>query len=301
MKKNKLAPIVVFGFVRLESLRKTIDALKNNYLAKESDLILYLDGARNDNDKVKTDAVREYSKTITGFKNISICANDINKGLDPSVIAGVTEVLNQYGKAIVIEDDIVTTKNFLDYMNQALDFYENNPKVMSIGSYGLKIKKPRKYAYDVYAYERLSWGWGIWKDRWDSIDWEITDWEVFCKNKKEIRNFNKGGSDLFRMLKACKKGGNMWDIRMVYSQYKQNKISILPILSKSCNIGFGDGLSTHCHQKYSRYKINIDTTNKREFYFIEDLTINKKIHRRVYWYYSIPMRIYSLIRRKLNI
>mgnify|MGYP006309741777 CR=1 FL=1 len=124
--KLKLAPIVLFVYNRPEHTKRTIKALKNNKLAQESELFIFSDGEKSSNDYQNVKKVRKIINNIIGFKNIKVFESEINKGLADSVIDGVTKIINDYEKVIVLEDDLITSKNFLSYMNRALNFYEDN-------------------------------------------------------------------------------------------------------------------------------------------------------------------------------
>ena len=297
------APIILFAYIRLDTLQKTVLALQNNYLATQSDLFVFVDGPKNEEQKQKQKPLIEFLQSVDDFKSVHIEYSEVNKGLDPSIIAGVSSVIDKYGRAIVLEDDIVTTANFLDYMNQALNTYESDEKVMSISGFGLDVYKPKEYESDVYLFGRsTSWGWATWKDRWNSIDWEIKDWAEFKSDKHAIREFKKrGGSDMFSMLKTCMDGGGMWDIRFCYNMFKQNRFSIIPFSSKVENVGFND-LATHCKTvKYNRFKYTLDTSLKRKFIMPADLQLDNKIIKSRLKYQSLLIRLYSKIRNILNI
>lgn len=296
------APICLFTYNRLEQTKKTISALQQNYLAKESELFIFSDGGKNSVAKEKVLEVRRFIKTVEGFKKIEIIESPINKGLANSIITGVTKIINQYGKAIVLEDDLCTTANFLDYLNQALDVYKEDCKVISICGYGLKIKKPKKYTSEFYLYGRSSsWGWAIWKEEWNSIDWEVKDWSKFKTDKKAIRAFNYNGSDMFKMLKSTMEGnGNSWAIRFSYAQFRQNKYSIMPFESFVDNIGFSSA-GTNTKFKFSRFKTIRNKGIKRTFDFDIPMEVNKKIEKDCYKYHSITIRIYSRLRYLLGI
>lgn len=188
-------------------------------------------------------------------------------------------------------------------MNQALDVYESDDRVMSISGFGLKVKKPKGYDSDVYMFGRSSsWGWATWSDRWNTIDWDIKDWEQFKNSKQDIRRFLKsGGSDMFSMLETCMKGGDMWDIRFCYNMFRQNRFSIVPFLSKVENIGFG-GLATHCKTvHYNRFKYTLDNTSNHLFYMPTAIQPNSKIIKSRLKYQSFSLRLYSKIRNILKI
>ena len=129
-----LAPIIVFAFNRPEALKNTIESLLRNEESKDSDLYVFVDGARDNKlgEDEKVRQVQEYTKKINGFKSLHYTFSEKNKGLGNSIIQGVTQIINQYGKAIVLEDDLVFSTNFLSYMNQGLERYENNENVFSI-------------------------------------------------------------------------------------------------------------------------------------------------------------------------
>lgn len=129
-----LAPIVIFAFNRPEALQKLLDSLRMNSFYEESDKYIFIDGPRCEEDKAKVDEVVTIARKVAS--NISI--SPVNRGLGNSIIAGVSTIIAEYGKAIVLEDDLICAPNFLSYMNQALDFYENDNKIISICGYGLK-------------------------------------------------------------------------------------------------------------------------------------------------------------------
>lgn len=290
------APIILFAFNRLESLKRCVASLLENSEAADTDLIVFVDGARpnKEGEAEKVAAVREYIKSITGFKSKTYHFSEVNKKLGPSIIAGVTEVVNQYGRAIVIEDDLIASRNLLAYMNQGLDHYEQEKKVWSISGFGLKVRIPNGYDADAYFCPRsTSWGWATWKDRWNSCNWELKNWNEAVANGKAFNRW--GGSDCFGMLKGWHEGGNQsWAIRFCYNQFINDALSLFPIVSKINNEGF-DGSGTNCKQ-YNRYKFKFDTTDDKMFSLPESVSVNNCFLRQFLWYYSIPLRAYSKLR-----
>lgn len=288
-----LAPIIVFAFNRPEALKNTIDSLLKNEEAKYSDLYVFVDGPRlnkpNENEKVNQ--VKEYVKGICGFKSLNYFFSENNKGLGDSIILGVTQIINKYGKAIVLEDDLVFSTNFLSYMNQGLEKYEQEEKVFSICGYSNKIKIPKDYNFDAYFCTRSSsWGWGTWADRWNTVDWELKDWAKYSQMGKA---FNKwGGSDCFRMLRSVKEGwGNSWAIRFGFSQFIQNKLSLFPTKSKVKNDGF-DGTGTNC-KKWSRFKYDFDYIGSKDVLFPSEINLNHELYKSAMSYNTILIRLYS--------
>jgi hypothetical protein len=291
---NNLAPICLFVYKRLDVTQQTIEALQKNFLASESDLFIFSDGAINENATEKINQVREYVKTITGFKSVTIFESETNKGLANSIISGVTQIIEQHGKVIVVEDDLITSRNFLDFMNQALIYYHEKETIFSVSGFGHKLVLPKNYNYDIYLRGRpSSWGWATWQNRWTTVDWKVSDWEIFRHNTKMIKAFKAQGSDMFKMLEnSMSNVNNSWAIRFAYNQFKQNKLTISPVESKVRNIGFGD-TATHCKTQYNRHKINFDLSEKRNFIWKDDLFLESAINKQLIANNSFSSRIKS--------
>lgn len=290
------APIVVFGFNRPDALKNTISSLLRNKEAKDSDLFVYVDGPRigKEREREKVEEVKEYVKSISGFKSLRYTFAEKNKGLADSIIGGVSEVINQYGKVIVLEDDLVLMPNFLNFMNQGLEFYENNQSVMSVCGYTCKVNAPKDYLHDAYFFTRSSsWGWGTWKDRWEKVDWKLDDWDSVVANRNAF--VSSQGSDVFKMLSDCKHGKNhSWAIRFCYAQFVLKRLSVFPVKSLVDNEGFG-GDGTNC-KRYSRFKFELNEEKEHlTFRFPTDVKLHRSFFKQVMWYHSLPLRIWSRI------
>lgn len=289
------APIILFAFNRLGALRNTISSLLANEEAKDSELFVFVDGPRPHKlgEEEKVEAVRDYVRSIDGFKQVSYAFSEENKGLGASIIAGVTEIINKYGRVIVLEDDLVLARNFLSFMNQGLELYEKEQKVFSICGYTNKIEVPKGYRYDSYFCTRSSsWGWATWADRWNSVDWKLADWDSYiCR----VSAFNKwGGSDCWKMLNDWHNGKNQsWAIRFCFAQFLQDKLSLFPLISKVNNEGF-DGEGTNC-RKWSRFKFEFDKTRNKQFSFPSTVDLNPILYKSAMAYHGILIRIWSKI------
>ncbi|MCF0184854.1 MAG: glycosyltransferase [Bacteroidaceae bacterium] len=292
-----MAPIVIFAFNRPDALQRLADSLSKCVNYSESDKIIYIDGARNDTERERVNRVIDIARTITSDVHIS----PINRGLGASIIAGVTEVVNKYGTAIVLEDDLVPTPGFLLFMNEALERYAADSRIISICGYSLQVPRPEGYQGDVYLGERSSsWGWATWKDRWEVIDWTVADYESFRNDAAARRSFNRGGSDMAAMLDGYMQGRNRsWAIRFCYHQWRKGLFSVHPLRSLIGNEGFGAD-DTNCRQSYSRFRADFDT-DSRQWLMPTDLQPNDTILAAARKYHSIPKRIYSKIRSILHI
>ncbi len=287
-----LAPICLFTYNRLTELQQTVAALQQNFLASESELIVFSDGAKNAASQSKVDAVRQYIHTIIGFKTVQIIESPVNKGLANSIIGGVTQVLEQYGKVIVLEDDLITSRNFLDYMNQSLDFYASNDRILSVSGFSFSKSVLKTYTSDIsFGLRASSWGWATWKNRWEKIDWSVKTYRSFKCNWLKRWKFNLGGSDLSNMLDNQMAGEiDSWAIRFCYHQFQHNLLDVFPIQSKVTNIGFGTE-ATNNKRGCFRFSTTLDVSNVRVFSLLDKIKLNKSLLLKAYWPHSIFMRI----------
>ncbi|MEO6221493.1 MAG: sugar transferase [Ginsengibacter sp.] len=288
MKSFSLAPVLLFVYKRLDTLKVSIEALQQNKLAKESELFIFSDGPKSPQDEIEIDKIRKYIKVIDGFKNIYIFESTTNKGLANSIIDGVTQIINKYDKVIVLEDDLLTSPNFLAFMNQCLQHYRDDSKVFSVSGYTPFFKDVLNE--DVYFIKRSSsWGWATWKDRWNQIDWKVEDYNKFKNNPSQKRAFNSMGSDLSSMLTKQMEGKmNSWAIRWVYHQFKKDLFTVYPIVSKVRNIGFGTE-ATHTFDFFNRYETKTDVSGKESFNLVKPY-IDKNILKRFLKNYSLFTR-----------
>lgn len=239
----RYAPILLTVFNRADHAKKVLDSLAKNELAKFSELYIYSDGPRRPEEEEKVKAVREVLKNVKGFKKVTVVAAPKNKGLANSVIGGVTDIVNKYGRIIVLEDDLLTHKYFLTIMNQMLDYYESDEHIAAVTSFmqsTRQVKLPKNYTEDVFFNVRpCSTGWGTWKNRWEKVDWKVSDFDEFINNKARQKEFNMGGKDLTGMLQA-KMGGRVdsWAIRWTYHVFKNHLTAAQTTKSYIDNIGY---------------------------------------------------------------
>ncbi|MGJ7035738.1 sugar transferase [Anoxybacillus eryuanensis] len=296
---NKLAPIILFVYNRPNETLKTIEALKNNELAAESDLFIFSDAPKNRNQEEKVNEVRKIIDNIEGFKSVTVFKSDYNRGLSSSIINGVTSIIKEFGKVIVLEDDLITSQYFIRFMNEALDYYYVNKEIWSISGYTPKLTFPADYKASIYIVPRAcSWGWGTWRDRWEHIDWNITDYENFKKDKEKRQKFNLAGNDMSRMLDEQIKGYiDSWAIRWCYNQFKYGTYTVYPRTSFINNIGL-KGDATHGSFN-SKFETDLAMSYDIEF---ENVGLNYEILEQYSSYYNLSFVNYiGVVLKKLGL
>ena len=301
---NDLAPVILFVYNRPEHTRKTIDALKENRLARDTELFIFSDAAKNDAERTNVEKVRKHIKTLDGFKSRTVIEREENLGLAKSIVSGVTEIINKYGKIIVLEDDLITSTLFLNYMNYYLNYYKNEQKVFSITGFNYPeslLLVPDKYPYSIYfGYRCMSWSWATWINRWNKVDWEVKDYDKFINDKKLKKHFNRGGDDLMDMLKSqIENKIDSWAIRWCYAQSKNDAYCVYPVKSLVNNIGF-DGTGVHCG-KTNRFAIKTFSENL-DFQNPPVIEVNEYLAKQVrdIYRHNRKIRIGKLFRRLLS-
>lgn len=281
MEKSKYAPVVLFVYARPDHAKKTLDALAANDLAKESDLIIFCDGPKKEsavnNNRQVVELIKE-EKAAGRFRSVILNISERNRGLAKSIISGVSQVMDTYGRCIVIEDDVVTNPYFLTYMNNCLERFEKDKSIFSIAGFTYPLKALQKYPHDIYlSYRSCSQAWGCWKDRWDTIDWEVKDFRELSKSMKKRKQFNRGGNDLYRMLRHQMRGErDSWAVRFCYAQSKQNMYAVYPKETLTLHIG-GDGSGTHCQD--TGETVDYARLDGKRQILLEDVVIDKRVVR----------------------
>lgn len=300
MVKN-LAPIVLFVYDRLEHTKQTVEALKKNQLASESILFIYSDAEKDESNTRNVNQVREYIKTINGFKKVIIKKREVNWGLADSIIDGVTKIVKEYDKIIVLEDDMVTSPYFLKFMNEALSFYEHEKKVWHITGWNYPINTDG--LSDVFLWRfMICWGWATWSDRWKYFEKDV-DKTIRDFSKKEIEYLNLDNHDnaWLQVLANKKQKINTWAIFWYATICKQQGLCLNPSRPLILNIGF-DGTGQHCNEE-SHFSTKPANTNK--FIFTKDIQENTFVVDKIKKFQlssrkSFLVRVINKIKRMTN-
>jgi Glycosyl transferase family 2 len=238
------APILLFTYKRLWHTQECVKALQKNMMACDSELIVFSDGPRKSEDNAAVDSLRKYFKTIHGFKKVSVVERRENLGLAKSIISGVSEAVTKYGRVIVLEDDLVTSPFFLKFMNDALEYYQENERVISAHGYVYPVHATLPDTFFLRGAD--CWGWATWKRGWDLFEPDGKKLLSEIRTRNLERDFDFDGNYPYtKMLKDQTKGKNdSWAIRWHASAYLSGKLTLYPGKSLVRNIG-ADNSGTH--------------------------------------------------------
>ena len=245
---QNLAPIALFVYNRPEHTRRTVSYLQKNLLADESRLFIFSDAAKTDEDKAKVDEVRQLIKEVTGFKSVKVTERKKNLGLAESIISGVTQLVNEYDKVIVFEDDLLSSPYTLQFFNEALTRYKNEEKVMHIGAYMYHIDK-KGLPQTFFFRAATSWGWATWARAWKDFEPDV---DVLLQqfDPKKVSQFSiEGTMNFWKQLQGFKAGKNdSWAIRWYASIFLKGGLTLNPTISLVNNIG-NDGSGVHSNKE----------------------------------------------------
>ena len=291
---SNLAPIALFVYKRVSHLRQTIKYLQQNEYAKESDLLIFSDYPKSQSDIKCVEEVRNFCSNISNFKSVNIVLRHKNFGLAKNLVSGISEVLKKNDKVIVLEDDLVTDKFFLKYINDALIKYQNNYEVISVHGYVYPLKNNQDKTFFLKGAD--CWGWGTWKRGWNIYN-ENSEYlleNIKRNNLKKEFDFNNN-FNFFKMLKKTIKDKNSsWAIKWYASAFLNNKLTLYPPHSLIHNIGNdGSGTNSPKNKKYDNILKNIPIKleniqisesrklrHEFENYFNDQSSILKKIYNK---------------------
>ncbi|MEZ5003168.1 MAG: hypothetical protein R2730_09015 [Chitinophagales bacterium] len=262
-----LAPIILFVYNRPWHTEQTLLALSKNKLAKESTLYIYADGAQENTKEVdiqKIEKVRALIKSKQWCKEVNIVERTKNWGLAENIVDGVTKLVKEYGKIIVLEDDIVTSNNFLKYMNDALLHFKGTKQVMNIGGFWPETNPINS---DFFLIQYVNpWGWATWSDRWALFNKDSSYLINEIKSKNQIKKFNVDGTSDYAqfLIKNCEGEKKTWATNWYATVFTNNGLSLYPSKSMVRNIGF-DGSGEH----YTKVK-----KNEEDIFYVHQLSHN---------------------------
>jgi len=245
------APVVVFAYNRPLHLQRTLDALAGCRLAAQSEVHVFADGPKKPAAAAAVAEVRDVLAREAGagrFAAFHVHASDVNLGLANSIIRGVGQVIAQHDRVIVLEDDLLVSADFLEFMNDCLAFYQYDASVGAVTGF-CPLQTLSEECGDVFLANRnCSHGWATWKRVWDGVDWSASAAHRLHQDWKLRHAFNLEGNDRYDRLRRQLAGRiDSWSIRFGLSLFLRGLGTVYPAVNRVSNIGF-DGSGVHCGQ-----------------------------------------------------
>ena len=279
------APIAFFAYNRPGHTRKSLESLAANEGAAESELFIFCDGPKKPEDEEAVREVRMLVKSRKWCGKVNIVERNENLGLADSIIGGVTDIVNRYGNVIVLEDDLVIAPCFLKFMNEALEYYINEKKVMQISGNMFDVVVESK-ADAIFLPFTTSWGWATWERSWKHFDPIMSKYNKLKKDKALRYKFDiEGAYDYFNMLESQIKGNiDSWAIRWYLSVFMMGGLTLYPVRSLVRNIGF-DGSGIHCTtSSFKQNPENFEILFKHSIY-LPEISVTKDAYYQILKYF----------------
>lgn len=297
LKISDPAPVCVFAFNRPEHTRRTLNALSKSPLAAATSVTVFIDGARNDAEQPLVDAVAQVAAAQQGFARVEVVRREGNAGLAAAIEDGVSQMMATHGRAIILEDDILTSPAFLHYMNLALERYQDEPAVWHIAGYNEDVPAFRG-EQGAYLWRFMScWGWATWSDRWTQYTRD-PDALVDEFSAADIDRFNLDGAQDYWSQVLANQAGELktWAVFWYATIFRNRGLCLSPYFSYVENIGF-DGSGSHgvVNKSYTRGRLNTDVAPN----FPTQITENTDAVEQVKLYYLTKPTKFEKIRRKL--
>ncbi len=241
-----LAPIALFTYKRPEHTLRTLTALSENTLAQQSELFIFSDGIKatfSEKDLEAFNKTQEIIKSKNWCKKVTFIKRSENLGCANSIVKGVTQLLESYSKIIVLEDDMLTSPYFLEYMNDGLNLFQDNKSISSINGYSEGFIRDKNFPAYFLLNGADCWGWATWKDRWDDFIFDaqkIKD-QIIALNKVKIFEYGNHMSLIELQIKGAI---DAWDMQWHGSNVIKGRMGVYSNQTFIKNIGL-DGSGTH--------------------------------------------------------
>jgi hypothetical protein len=270
-----IAPLVLFAFNRPLHTKRLLESVAKSSIAKETTLIAYIDSPIEIKDLIPNQEVEKIIKNFLGFKSIVVIRRGCNFGLSKNIIGGITDVLNAWKSVIVLEDDLIVSPNFLEYMNDALNYYENKKNVWHISGY-TEYFGSDDLDKSFFWRTMHCWGWATWADRWQFFE-KNTDSLLEKFNPSMINNLNLDGAINFwdQVILNKKNKIDTWAIYWYATIFLNKGLCLNPYVSHVRNTGF-DGSGTNCKEG-NRKKLEHQLNQKGRFYPPKKIEENREV------------------------
>ena len=279
---KKLAPIIFICYNRFNHTLKSLNALKNNKLAKNSKIFIFSDGPKKKSDEKKIIKIRDLLKKIKGFKHKKLIFRKKNYGNKKNIISAINQVFKKYKKIIVVEDDLVVSREFLDFMNLCLNYYRNHSEIWHINGWSYPFLK--NFSDDVAFLKSMNcWGWATWKNKWSKISMK-EDKYISIFTKRMIHNFDIQSStnNWSQIIRNKKNFLSTWAVFWHATIFLNNGITVYPKYPLVKNIG-ADGSGRM--PKTNKYKNKLNG-NFKKFKLIEKIDVKKDFIEREFKYFQ---------------
>lgn len=250
---SQFAPIALFAYRRTVHLAAVLDSLEQCPEFAASPVYVFSDGPRDPAAAADVDAVRRML-AARARPNMTVVQAPHNRGLANSVIAGVNDLCERYGRAIVIEDDLIVSPALLTWFNSALEHYRDDTMVWQVSGHQFPAPQFGDRPSGMFLNLSTSWGWATWARAWRGFDVSSEGWNALLCDRALQRKFDLDDSYPYTDMLERQMHGmvDSWAIRWWWSMFRARALGLFPPRTLVSNIG-EDRTATHRPSRLVRF------------------------------------------------
>lgn len=297
LSSQPLAPIAIFAFKRPDHLRGTLESLLANPEVSSSPVYVFCDGPRRPDEASAVEQTREVARSLAPA-HTRFVMRDCNFGLRRSISEGVTDLVREFGKVIVIEDDLVISDQFIAFMNAGLDKYRDHDQVMQVSGHMFPISIPRAKE-PIFLPFTTTWGWATWRRAWEKFDGAGEGYAELQSRPDLRRKFNLDGAyPYFSMLEKQRSGKvDSWGILWYLSVFMHGGLVLYPRQSLVMNKGF-DGTGTNCSASSGQAGQHVGWIDISQISFSDNINIDTNSFTVIKQHLSMSKSLSHRLRRR---
>lgn len=242
-------PFAIFAFRRPDHLRALLASVEKCRRLEECAITIFCDGPRGADDAEAVEAARVVAREWASAHGAQVVERAENLGLARSIVTATTNLVNAHGRVIVVEDDMILSAEFLDFMLTGLDRYENDERALQITGFQFAIEPlPKPDAFFIPL--ASTWGWATWRRAWQRFRWEPENLALLDDPAAHSRFNLEGAYPYSTLLKDRLEGRNdSWGILWYWTVFQSGGLVLFPRESL-VNVGGADGSGTHCNARH---------------------------------------------------
>jgi hypothetical protein len=232
-----LAPVAYFAYKRPWTTLQSLYTLSRCPEAKNTELTIFCDGPRDPANEKDCQLVREIARSRDWCGKVNVIERAGNCGLSKSIIGAVHDFCDSHGRVIVLEDDLLVSRGFLTYMNQALVTFQDAEQVAQVSGHQFSLGLPPGQ-WDFLPLT-TSWGWATWKRAWAHFQAHPDITPLRSRNMR--RDFDQNATYPYSAMLIDQHRGRIdsWAIRWYWSAFRRSMLTLYPSRTLISNVGFG--------------------------------------------------------------
>ena len=210
----KYYPVFIPTLNRYFHFKNCVESLSKCTHADKTELVIGLDYPPEEKYEEGYQLIKCYLPTIKGFGKITIFEHEENLGPIGNWNYLVKYCKSNYDAYIGTEDDNVFSPAFLDFMDQALERFQDDDNILTVSGYN----PPDAYdqgGYTTYlSKDNCAWGIGLWVRKEDKLHRTLNDTSFYRRiihSRSQGKLIYESYPILYKALDSMIKENANWD------------------------------------------------------------------------------------------